>query len=107
MQVEGVAQRSGVGTDCGGQPGEVDGVFDVHDLMVPEIFLRLLRKKSTISRFLSMATLGLKLIPTCGADGGWCGFAHTVYRAWVDVLLICAGRAHWAPPAMIRERVRL
>ena len=107
MQVEGIAQRSGIGADGGGQPGEVDGVFDVHDLMVPEIFLRLWRKKDTIFRILSAATLGLKLIQTCGANGSWRRFVHAIYRAWADVLLICVGRSHWAPPAMVREWVRL
>jgi hypothetical protein len=64
-------------------------------------------KKGTVFRFLSTRTLGLKFIPACGANGGWRGFVHANCGAWADVLLFCAGRAHWAPPTKIWEWVRL
>ena len=70
MQVEGVAQRPGIGADGGGQPREVDGVFDVHDLMVPEIFLRLWRKKDTIFRFLRVRIDGINLSPDGASNAG-------------------------------------
>ncbi len=70
MQVEGIAQRSGIGADGGGQHGEVDGVFDVHDLMVPEIFLRLWRKKDTIFRFLRVRIDGINLSPDGASNAG-------------------------------------
>jgi hypothetical protein len=70
LTIKGIAQRSGVGADGGGHPGEVDGVFDVDDLMVPEIFLRLWRKKDTIFRFLSARIDGINLSPDGASSAG-------------------------------------
>ncbi len=78
MQIKGVAYRPNIGTDGGGQFRDVDGEFDVHDLMVPQAFTMLWRKNGTIFRFLSMRMLGLKLIPVGGTIGGWRGFVHAI-----------------------------
>ena len=95
-KIKGVTHTSGVGAVGGGQlwEGYCLAGAGIHGGIFPKDLRHVRRKNGTFLRFLSRAMLGLKLIPTCGADGGWCGFAHTVYRAWTDVLRICAGRSH-------------
>ncbi|MBU2769088.1 MAG: hypothetical protein ACYDDD_01430 [Acidithiobacillus ferrivorans] len=69
-KIKGVAHTSGVGAVGGGQLWEVDGVFDVHDLMVPEIFLRLWLKNGTFLRFLRVRIDGINLSPDGASNAG-------------------------------------